>query len=63
LLTTAVGLAVAIPVVVLCNWFERRVERLAHEMDNLVTQVFTQDLTTMPDYAHDSASLRLASAE
>jgi biopolymer transport protein ExbB len=63
LLTTAVGLAVAIPVVVLCNWFERRVERLAHEMDNLVTQVFTQDLTSMSDYAHDSASLRLASAE
>jgi hypothetical protein len=32
-------------------------------MDNLVTQVFTQDLTSMSDYAHDSASLRLASAE
>lgn len=63
LLTTAVGLAVAIPVVVLCNWFERRVERLAHEMDNLVTQVFTQELGPLPVQSHDSASLRLASAE
>lgn len=63
LLTTAVGLAVAIPVVVLCNWFERRVERLAHEMDNLVTQVFTQELGPLPAQSHDSASLRLASAE
>jgi len=65
LLTTAVGLAVAIPVVVLCNWFERRVERVAHAMDNNVTQVFTQDLAQLPasDLRHDSASLRLAGAE
>jgi biopolymer transport protein ExbB len=63
LLTTAIGLAVAIPVVVLCNWFERRVERVAHEMENLVTQVFTQDLSAMPEKAHDSASLRLAAAD
>jgi len=67
LLTTAVGLAVAIPVVVLCNWFERRVERVAHEMESLVTQVFTQDLSydsaMAPDESYDSASLRLASAE
>ena len=45
LLTTAVGLAVAIPVVVILNWLERRVDRLAHEMDNTVTQVFTEDLS------------------
>jgi len=63
LLTTAVGLAVAIPVVVLYNWFERRVERTAHEMENLVTQVFTQDLTPVPEAIHDSASLRLAAAD
>ena len=44
LLTTAVGLAVAIPVVAILNWLERRVERLAHEMDSLVTRVFTEDL-------------------
>ena len=45
LLTTAVGLGVAIPVVVVLNWLERRVDRLAHEMDDVVTQVFTEDLS------------------
>ena len=45
LLTTAVGLAVAIPAVAILNWLERRVDRLAHEMDNLVTQLFTEDLS------------------
>ncbi|MEX2630220.1 MAG: MotA/TolQ/ExbB proton channel family protein [Tistlia sp.] len=45
LLTTAVGLAVAMPVIVLLNWLERRVDRLAHEMDDVVTQVFTEDLS------------------
>lgn len=45
LLTTAVGLGVAIPVVAVLNWLERRVERLAHAMDSLVTQVFTEDLS------------------
>ena len=46
LLTTAVGLAVAIPVVAILNGLERRVERLAHEMDNIVTQVFTENLAS-----------------
>lgn len=44
LLTTAAGLAVAIPVVAVINWLERRVERLAHEMEDAVTRIFTQDL-------------------
>lgn len=44
LLTTAVGLAVAIPTVVALNWLERKVERLAHDMNTVVTQVFTADL-------------------
>lgn len=44
LLTTAVGLAVAMPVIAVLNWFERRVDRLAHDMDSIVTQVFTADL-------------------
>lgn len=48
LLTTAVGLAVAIPVVVVLNWLERRVDRLAHEMDSVVTRVFTEDLSAAP---------------
>jgi biopolymer transport protein ExbB len=45
LLTTAVGLAVAIPVVALLNWLEGRVERLGHRMDDLVTRLFTDDLS------------------
>ena len=49
LLTSAVGLAVAIPVIAILNWLERRVERLAHEMESVVTRVFTVDLS---DGAH-----------
>jgi len=45
LLTTAVGLCVAIPVVAVLNWLERVVDHRAHEMDDLVTQVFTEDLS------------------
>lgn len=45
LLTTAVGLAVAMPVVVILNWLERKVDRLAQEMDSVVTRVFTYDLS------------------
>ncbi len=45
LLTTAAGLAVAIPVVAVLSWLERRVERLAHEMDDAVTRIFTEDLS------------------
>lgn len=45
LLTTAVGLAVAIPTVVALNWLERRVDRLAHEMESVVTRIFTEDLS------------------
>ncbi|WP_019627286.1 MotA/TolQ/ExbB proton channel family protein [Thioalkalivibrio sp. ALJT] len=41
LLTTAVGLAVAIPVVAALNWLETRVERAAHRMDDAVTRLFT----------------------
>ena len=45
LLTTAVGLAVAIPVVAALSWMERRVERLAHQMTSITTSVFTVDLS------------------
>ena len=45
LLTTALGLGVAIPVVVALGWLERRVDRLAHEMGHVVTGVFTVDLS------------------
>lgn len=41
LLTTAVGLAVAMPTVAALSWLERRVERTGHAMDRIVTAVFT----------------------
>jgi biopolymer transport protein ExbB len=42
LLTTAVGLAVAIPVVAVHSWLERKTDRVAHHMNDAVTRVFTQ---------------------
>lgn len=65
LLTTAVGLAVAIPAVAVHNWLERRIERQAQEMESLVTQVFTADLTRPAPQAtaqaapHDAQATRL----
>jgi biopolymer transport protein ExbB len=41
LLTTAVGLAVAIPVVAVLTGLERWLDRFRHRMEDLVTQVFT----------------------
>jgi biopolymer transport protein ExbB len=41
LLTTAAGLAVAIPVAVIHGYFERKVERVSHRINDAVTQVFT----------------------
>ncbi|MET4699754.1 biopolymer transport protein ExbB [Constrictibacter sp. MBR-5] len=41
LLTTAIGLAVAIPAVVALHWLERMIERLGSDMENAVTRVFT----------------------
>lgn len=41
LLTTAVGIAVAIPSVAAFGWFDRAVDRFEHQMENAVTQVFT----------------------
>lgn len=46
LLTTAVGLAVAIPVVMIVNTFDRMLGRLAHDMNDAVSQIFTEDLHT-----------------
>ena len=67
LLTTAVGLGVAIPVVAVLNWLESRVERLAHAMDSLVTRVFTEDLSEdaieEEDEANARAPHRFAAAE
>lgn len=41
LLTTAVGLAVAIPAMLAHNWLERKTERVAALINDGVTQVFT----------------------
>jgi len=45
LLTTAVGLAVAMPVIVALNWLERTIDRQAQEMDSVVTRIFTAALS------------------
>jgi len=49
LLTTAVGLAVAMPTIVALNWLERAIDRAAHEMDSVVTRVFTVELSQTGD--------------
>ncbi|MFW1677153.1 MotA/TolQ/ExbB proton channel family protein [Pontibacter sp. JAM-7] len=46
LLTTAVGLSVAIPVLIVHAWLERKNERVAARMNDAVTQVFTCEQTT-----------------
>lgn len=43
LLTTAAGLAVAIPTAAVHSWLDRKVERVTHAVNNVVTQVFTHD--------------------
>ncbi|MDO6470024.1 MotA/TolQ/ExbB proton channel family protein, partial [Neptunomonas phycophila] len=53
-LTTAVGLVVAIPVVAIPTWLERKVERVSALMNDSVTQVFT---------SQQSVSLSRAKAE
>lgn len=40
LLTTAVGLGVAIPTVAALGWFERSLERTGHEMGSALTQIY-----------------------
>ncbi|MDH3692357.1 MAG: MotA/TolQ/ExbB proton channel family protein [Gammaproteobacteria bacterium] len=41
LLTTAAGLIVAIPTIAAVHWFERRIDRVRHAMEDAVTRVFT----------------------
>ncbi|WP_417789997.1 MotA/TolQ/ExbB proton channel family protein [Terasakiella pusilla] len=54
LLTTAVGLAVAMPTVAINSFFERRLERLTHDLDNLIAQVFVDDFEQTPVQVHDA---------
>ncbi|MCK7576409.1 MAG: MotA/TolQ/ExbB proton channel family protein [Chromatiales bacterium] len=60
LLTTAVGLSVAIPVVLAHSWLERRVERCGQRMEDAVTQVFTRDLAAPVTRAERRASVQTA---
>ncbi len=61
LLTTAVGLAVAMPAIVFLNWLERRLDRLAHDMDSAVSRVFTLGLAAGIDQGErEHARLRPA---
>ncbi|TDO95829.1 MotA/TolQ/ExbB proton channel family protein [Marinomonas balearica] len=55
LLTTAVGIAVAVPVMTLHAWLERKVERVAHNMNDVVTQVFTSREIKRVDSLQSSA--------
>ncbi len=41
LLTTAVGLAIAIPAVLMVNYFDRVIDRVRYRMEDAATQVFT----------------------
>ena len=50
LLTTAVGLMVAIPAMLAHQWLERRVERSAHMMQDAATQVFTSGPKSAADW-------------
>ena len=43
LLTTAVGLAVAIPTVAVLNLLEQRVDNFAHQLDSLISRLFTKE--------------------
>lgn len=48
LLTTAVGLAVAIPSSLFANWFESRLEREEHAIEMFVTSILTKHVTNQP---------------
>ena len=55
LLTTAAGLIVAIPTVLMLNILERRLERLHHKMQSATTQVFTATADKAREQAHERA--------
>ncbi len=45
LLTTAAGLAVAIPAIIALNWLEHRVEKFKLAMEDAMTQIFTANVS------------------
>ena len=54
LMTTAAGLAVAIPVLLIFKWLERRINAVGEEMEDAVTRVFTRSLRAAPKTADKS---------
>lgn len=62
LLTTAVGLVVAIPAVAALSGFERVIERIKHNMEDALTQVFTHQLTII-EPAHAPKAAQICKAE
>ena len=54
LMTTAAGLAVAIPVLLIFKWLERRINAIGEEMEDAVTRVFTRSLWAAPKTAGKS---------
>jgi len=61
LLTTAAGLAVAIPVTAAVNWFDRRIERLAHLMEQSLARLFLH--LDHPERTHDRGNAFLKAAD
>jgi len=60
LLTTAVGLVVAIPALTLHNWLERKIERVTHLCNDAVTQVFTHPVIESALLTSDKKELHAA---
>ena len=59
LMTTAAGLVVAIPVLLVFKWLERRINAVGEEMEDAVTRVFTRSLQAQPQ-AQDKAGRGIA---
>lgn len=53
LLTTAIGLIVAVPAVLALNWLERIIERLHEDMQDALTQVFTHHNSALAHAANN----------
>ncbi len=58
LLTTGVGLAVAIPTMLAYQWLDRRAERHAHRIEDTVTRVFTAHVQQGFQARVDDASVK-----
>ena len=58
LLTTAMGLAIAIPVMAAYNWMDRKTQRVAEQINDAVTQVFTLYNSPKVEQPSDSGARR-----